>query len=72
MLHGVDEQTQVAATKKEQEQKFNFIEISSLCLWSNDDYLLHKYKTHSRLSYATASRKGPLIQNTKLFLVKVL
>ena len=50
MLHGVDEQTQVAATKKEQEQKFNFIEISSSCLWSNDDYLLHKYKTHSRLS----------------------
>lgn len=50
MLHGVDEQTQVAATKEEQEQKFNFINISSLCLWSNDDYLLHKYKTHSRLS----------------------
>ena len=52
MLHGVDEQTQVAATKEEQEQeqKFNFINISSLCLWSNDDYLLHKYKTHSRPS----------------------
>ena len=47
MLHGVDEQTQVAATKEEQEQKFN---ISSSCLWLNDDYLLHKYKTHSRLS----------------------
>ena len=45
MLHGVDEQTRVAATKKQQEQKFNFIEISSSCLWSNDDYLLHKYKT---------------------------
>ena len=50
MLHGVDEQTQVAATKEEKEQKFNFINISSLCLWSNDDYLLHKHKTHSRLS----------------------
>ena len=50
MLHGVDEQTQVAATNKKQEQKVNFINISSLGLWSNDDYLLHKYKTHSRLS----------------------
>lgn len=50
MLHGVDEQTQVAATKEEQEQKFNFINISSSRLWLNDDYLLHKYKTHSRLS----------------------
>ena len=50
MLHGVDEQTQVAATKEEHEQKFNFINISSSCLWLNDDYLLHKFKTHSRLS----------------------
>ena len=50
MLHGVDEQTQVAATKEEQEQKFNFINISSSCFLSNDDYLLHKYKTNSRLS----------------------
>lgn len=65
MLHGVDEQTQVAATKEEQEQKFNFIKISSLCLWSNDDYLRHKYKTrHSppsisadRLSWGTTYSK---------------
>lgn len=62
MLHGVDEQRQVAATKKEQEQKFNFINISSSCLWSNDDYFLHKYQKKKKntvdLPYLTASRKS--------------
>ena len=33
MLHEVDEQTQVAATKKEQEQKLNFISKIQLVVY---------------------------------------
>ena len=68
MLHGVDEQTQVAATKKEQEQKFNFINISTVphvfdqMMITSSINTKKKKKNTVDLPYATASRTRPLIQ----------